>query len=343
MTSKEKLDIYATRINSLNSKFKLSGVWVVKNLLRIAEDVKSERLENLITSVLSQEKTPTLTAADATLTRIKDLFGLKADTVAWTLGNEPHPVPKRLLGNLLDLKRALYDDESEATRRVAVDFVLLACRLYLIDLHHKPNRTDNTNAKLLRIFLELDMSVEVIDHMSTKPIRVTGRADRAFVYGTRDPVDSGTILAAIEAKRRETFSEAESQLLAYLAVLRQLHIQGGKTNTTVEGFFTDGERYTFMAIRNDGIIQRSHVFEIDVNEPGATQLKSIFNFMVTMLNTSSPSIPHAIPTKASATRDCGITDYDNTMLGKAHPRTDIPIPDWTSDSDDNLLDLPDLV
>lgn len=248
-----------------------------------------------------------------------------------------------VVGNLSDLKRALYDDESEATRRVAVDFVLLACRLCLIDLHHKQNRADNTNAEPLRIFLDLDMSVEVIDHVSTKPIRVSGRADRALVYGTRDSVDSGTIVVAIEAKRRETFSVAESQLLAYLAILRQLHIQGGKMNTTVQGFFTDGERYTFMAIRNDGIIQRSHVFEIDVNEPGATQLKSIFNFMVTMLDTSSPSIPHGTPTKPGATRDCGITHYDNTMLGKAHLTNDIPIPDWASDSDENLLDLPDLV
>lgn len=53
MTSNEKLDLYATRINSLNSKFKLNAVWVVKNLLHITDDVISEKLENLITSVLS--------------------------------------------------------------------------------------------------------------------------------------------------------------------------------------------------------------------------------------------------------------------------------------------------
>lgn len=246
-----------------------------------------------------------------------------------------------VVGNLADLKRALYDDESEAARRVAVDFVLIASRLCLMDLR-RPDPADNSNAEPLRIFPELDLSVEVIDRVTSKPIRVTGSADWAFGYGTRETVVSGTILVVMEAKRRQTFSETESQLLAYLAILRQLRIQGDKTNTTVQGFFTDGERYTFMAIRNDGIVQRSHVFETDVNESGAPQLKSIFNFIVTMLDTSSRSTPQASPTKPIATRDREIADYDNTECAKAHPRNDIPVPDWASDSDEDLLEMPDI-
>lgn len=60
MTSKEKLVLYATKIDSINSKLKLRAVWVAKNLLRIAEEVKSEKLEKLITSVLTQEKFTTV-------------------------------------------------------------------------------------------------------------------------------------------------------------------------------------------------------------------------------------------------------------------------------------------
>lgn len=242
---------------------------------------------------------------------------------------------------MADLKRALYDDESEATRRVAVDFVLLACRLCLMDLNQS-HPADNANPEPLRIFPELDMSVEITDRLSTKPVRVTGRADWAFGYGTRDTVESGTILVAMEAKRRETFSEGESQLLAYLAILRQLRIQARKTNTTVQGFFTDGERYTFMSIRNDGTVQRSHVFETDVYEPGTVQLKSIFNFIVTMLDTSSRSTPHASPTKPGVAQDTEILDYDNAVWGKSYGRNDIPVADWASDSDADLLEMPDI-
>lgn len=66
MTSKEKLDLYATRINSRNPELKLRAIWVAKNLLRIAEDVQSEKLENLIASVLMQEKTATVTLTPST-------------------------------------------------------------------------------------------------------------------------------------------------------------------------------------------------------------------------------------------------------------------------------------
>lgn len=149
---------------------------------------------------------------------------------------------------MTDLKRALYDDE--ATRRVAVDFVLLACRVCLIDLQ-RSHPADNWKPEPLRIFPELEMSVEITDRLSTKPIRVTGRADWAGGYGTSHTVDNGTVLVVMQAKRREAFSEAESQLLAYLAILRQLRIQARQTNTAVQGFFTYGERSTFMAIRDD--------------------------------------------------------------------------------------------
>lgn len=179
----------------------------------------------------------------------------------------------------------------------------------------------------------------VVDHASNKPIRVTGRADWACGYGTRD---NGIILVAMEANRRGTFSEAESRLLAYLAILRQLHIQRGETDTTVQGFFTDGERYTFMAICNDGTVQRSHVFETDVNKPGTPQLKTIFNFIVTMLDTTSRSTRHAALTELGATRDRVVADFRNAVWGKAYSGQDTQIPEWMSDSDEDLLDMPDI-
>lgn len=241
----------------------------------------------------------------------------------------------RVVANLADVKRALYDDE--ATRRVAVDFVLLACRLCLIDLH-RSHSADNSNPESLRIFPARDISVEITDRLSTEPVRVTGRADWAIGYGTRDTVDSDTVLVAIEVKSREAFSKAESQLVTYLTIRRQLRIQARKTNTTVQGFFTDGERYTFMSIRNDGTVARSHVFETDLYQPGRVQLKSIFNFIVTMMDTSSQSTPESSPTKPGVTQDTEILEHDNAVWGMHG----IPVPDWVSDSDADLLELPDI-
>jgi hypothetical protein len=48
--------------------------------------------------------------------------------------------------NLHDLSRALYDEDSEATCRVAVDMMLIACKLHLID--HYPRILLRKDAKL---------------------------------------------------------------------------------------------------------------------------------------------------------------------------------------------------
>ena len=75
-------------------------------------------------------------------------------------------------------------------------------------------------------------------------------------------VEDGTFLVAIEAKRRELFSTAETQLMTYLAILREQRKRGGKLNAVIQGFYTDGHRYCFMSISTEGVVDTSRHFYI---------------------------------------------------------------------------------
>lgn len=159
-----------------------------------------------------------------------------------------------------------------------------------------PPHTDTPAPLPLCVFPELELAVTIIDpHNPSRIVRVAGRADWALGYGTREDALSGAVLIAVEAKRRENFGQAEAQLLTYLAVLRQLRLSAAKTNPVVQGFFTDGARYTFLAITNEGVVQRSRPYEVNVNEPA--DVKTVFNFIVTQMETACRSTPTTSPLK----------------------------------------------
>lgn len=60
-------------------------------------------------------------------------------------------------------------------------------------------------------------------------------------------------------KTAQLFSCAESQLITYLAILRELRIRAKKTNAATQGFYTDGYLYRFMSIDADGEIWESQI------------------------------------------------------------------------------------
>jgi hypothetical protein len=78
------------------------------------------------------------------------------------------------------------------------------------------------------VFPEMPMSVLV--KSGGQVWRVSEIADWAIGCGSRALLEDGTVLLAIEAKWPTTFFQAQSQLLVYLAVIRQLRIQANKTN-----------------------------------------------------------------------------------------------------------------
>lgn len=114
---------------------------------------------------------------------------------------------------------------------------------------------------------------------------------------------TGTILVAVEVKRRGLFSSAKSPLITHLTILRELRIRTGKTNTVTQGFYTNGYLYRFMFINADGEIGDSLIYNI--REQG--NLKTVFNFIVTILETALKSSP-------TVTAPTSGEQYDKEMI-----------------------------
>jgi hypothetical protein len=102
----------------------------------------------------------------------------------------------------------------------------------------------------IRVFPEMPLSVYV--KKGGREWHISGIADWAIGYGDRATLEDRIVLLAVEAKRQKYFFDAEAQLLAYLATIRQLRIQANKINVITQGLYSDGENYRFMYIRNDG-------------------------------------------------------------------------------------------
>jgi hypothetical protein len=233
----------------------------------------------------------------------------------------------RIEENLADFKRMRCRDTSEATGRLAVDLMLLACDSTLRDSYPEaftnknpsstsarastPNASTSTMAATIRP--ELDIGIAITDANGTK-MHVKGRVDWGYGYGNRNSSGMSTFLVAIEAKTREQFSQAEPQLLAYLAILREQRRQAGKTNCTVQGFFTDGNMYRFMSISNDGEVMASDIYFIE--RPG--HKKTVFNFIVTILESALKSTPTVTPTKPGLQRDNEIAHYEKLVWADAY-------------------------
>jgi hypothetical protein len=174
-----------------------------------------------------------------------------------------------------------------------------------------PKRAVNMEQmKNVKLFLEFSLSVQM--HNKNSKFLVTSRADWALGYSNAR--DEGALLVAIEAKQRSEFSKGEAQLIAYLAILRENRLRAGKTNTITQGFYSDGERFAFICITADGSIERSLTL-ISVQEE---DLKIVFNFIVTMIETAIKSTPNASPTKPDQIQEKEINHFEDEVWLKVY-------------------------
>lgn len=190
-----------------------------------------------------------------------------------------------------------------ATCRVFVDFLVAACRLFFTKLHNGGSVTWPPPTTVLPpgVFADVDLSVEIVDPSSGEPIRVVGRANYTLGHECRKPLEEGAFSGILEVEERDLFSMAEGYLLAHLAILRELNIQQRGLSPTVQGFFTDGGRFTFLAIRSDGIIQQSKVYEVGFDQGDEQpRLKTVFNFIVAILDTMRKEMPYTDPAAAGS-------------------------------------------
>jgi len=204
--------------------------------------------------------------------------------------------------------------------------MLVQCRKYLRD-KYKPAKTnanvsstptrgvENTAApesmQRVMLFLEAPLSVEMPNKsVPNGKILVTGRADWALGYGATG--DEGALLIAMEAKNRAEIGKGEAQLIAYLAILRENRLRAGKKNITTQGFYSDGSRFAFICITADGDIERSSTFDIEFQR----DLKMVFNFIVTMMETAMKSTPGATPTKPGGQREKEVNQFKDEVWSK---------------------------
>lgn len=127
---------------------------------------------------------------------------------------------------LIDLHNALYEEQSEATCRIAIDLILIQCRKYIKDKYY-PAKTETafntapstpvkntfnsparTPTKPIKLYPEPTISVEVPNRSApNKKFLVIGRADWAVGYSSKE---DGALLVALEAKQRTEFGSGES-------------------------------------------------------------------------------------------------------------------------------------
>ena len=89
-----------------------------------------------------------------------------------------------------NLIRVLYDDAAEATSRIAIDYMLIACKLHIMNLHLEyffarkliDTCDSETSQKFeekaqIKIYSKLELTVKVVNLLTKKEVRVTKRAD----------------------------------------------------------------------------------------------------------------------------------------------------------------------
>ena len=223
--------------------------------------------------------------------------------------------------NLHDFHEAFYEEDSEATCRIAIDIILIQCRKY-IRLKYNPATAGTVSPstssaplkattkpkKPIKLYPESHISLE-IQNQSVANVKflVSGRADWAMGYSSKD--EDGALLVAVEANQRSEFSAGESQLITYLAILRENRRRAGKTDIVTQGFYSDGAHFRFVCIKDDGTIMQSSIWEIRTEEG----LSMVFSFIVAMLETALKSTPTASPTKPGILQDKEIHNFDDEV------------------------------
>lgn len=145
-----------------------------------------------------------------------------------------------------------------------------------------------------------------------KKFLVRGRADLTIGYSSKDE-DDALLVAVLLAKQRSEFSYKESQLIAYLAILRENRRKAGKTNIITQGLYSDGIRFGFVCIKDDGTIVQSSTWDIQA-EGG---LSMVFSFIVAMLETALRSTPTATtPTEPGKQQDKEIQNMDDEVWSR---------------------------
>ena len=191
-----------------------------------------------------------------------------------------------------------------------------------------------TSKKPIKLYPESLISVEVPDlSVPNSKFLVSGRADWTMGYSSKE--EDGALFVAVEAKQMSELFIGQSQLITYLAILREIRRKAGKTNTITQGFYSDGFHFGFVCIKNNGLIVQSPT--CDRRHEGG--LRMVFSFIVALLETALKSTPTATPPKPGMVHDQEINDYDDKVWSKVYYTAERML--VVHDSDDKMDDVVD--
>ncbi|KAL9124196.1 MAG: hypothetical protein Q9217_006450 [Psora testacea] len=356
----KEIEAKRAEIQQISSTKKLSARQVMEVMLDLIDPSPSispvEILRQYFERIKADERLIKINASDTTVSEIIKVFGLNSDITCeeslWTLAEDSIlKEPTILRRHLKDLKEAFYQENSEATCRLTIDVILIQCRKYLRHKYNPPkakatpSATPSTPPKCtfdaltepakepVRFYPECTISVEIAHRtVPNKGFLVSGRADWALGYSSKD--EDAALLVAMEAKQRSEFSAGESQLIAYLAILREKRRRASKTNIITQGFYSDGSRFAFVFIKDDGTIARSPT--LDTASPEG--LGMVFSFIVAMLETAMKSTPTVSPTKPGVLQDTEIHNFDHEVWSRIFKSMDESL--MVSDDDtEDVIDL----
>jgi len=128
-----------------------------------------------------------------------------------------------------------------------------------------------------------------------------------------------SLLIAVEAKAKNNLDSAFSQLVVYLACLRQARIGRGRTDCSVYGITSDGYEFCFVTITHEGVVKVSRKFSISRGE-----MKTVIGSIMYILRKSLEGSPTVTQDKTNDESNVDETDDQDEAMklddnGSLHP------------------------
>ena len=119
----------------------------------------------------------------------------------------------------------------------------------------------------IKVFCEISFTHLINDTSNSQGVVVGGRVDRGVGIVSRPMKKPNrrfhSLLLCAEAKVKGNLESAYGRLVVYLASLRESRINRGKRDSSVYGIATDGLKYVFVTITNEGALLFSKQFDVE--------------------------------------------------------------------------------
>ncbi|KAF5379526.1 hypothetical protein D9615_006508 [Tricholomella constricta] len=298
----------------------------IANTSKLTDDVNLNFLKNLkhqaLSAAAAEEASERRAAKDFPLDETVKVFGLsykaglrQSAKHRWEIEASPDLTtftPSPCIVTLMENYTDIYDRSSQAACRIGVDLVLCECLAVMaswLDL-------------LLAILLKRKTSREAIRQPSQRMadvhrhLGIPSKSTAKFHSPTWKAPNRlfHSLILCVEAKFHGSIFHAFTQLVVYLACLRQSRSNRGRSDTSVYGVATDGLSYIFVTITHEGVVKLSKVFDVLQGE-----LPLVLGCLRYILEKAMSMIPNSTPEKGRSESDESEVDADPLIDVDDHP------------------------